>query len=123
MTVDADAIARAWVAYWDEEERTGQFPDSDVGSFVFRLDRDAAWVVILKILEMVDPNPKRPLFQVLAASPTEDFLGEHGPAVIDRVEAEALRSPRFKLLLGGVWKGRMSEEIWRRVQQSRGQSW
>jgi hypothetical protein len=123
MTADAEATARAWVAYWEEEERTGQFPDSDVGSFVFNLDRDTAWVVILKILGMIDADPKRPLFQVLAASSTEDFLGEHGPAVIDRVEAEALRNPRFKLLLGGVWKGRMSDEIWKRVEQSRERSW
>lgn len=121
--MDADVFARAWIAYWEEEGRTGRFPDSDAGSFVFNLDPDTAWNVILKILDMVDADPKQPLFQVLAASSTEDFLGEHGAAVIDRVEAEALRDPRFKLLLGGVWKGRMSEEVWRRVEECRGQSW
>ena len=103
--MDAETIARAWIAYWEEEERTGKFPDSDAGNFVSNVDRDTAWAAILKILDMIDPDPKRPIFQVLAASPTEDFLADHGPAVIDRVEAEALSNPRFKLLLGGVWKG------------------
>jgi hypothetical protein len=120
---DIAQIARAWIAYWEEEERTGRFPASDVGSFVFNLDADMAWAVILQILDKVNSDPKDVLFQVLAASPTEDLLGEHGSAVIDRVEAEALRNPRFKLLLGGVWRGRMSQEIWARVEQCRGRAW
>ena len=121
--VDTDAIARAWIDYWNEHERTGQFPDSDVGSFVFNLDRDTAWTVILRILELVDPDPNGALFQVLAASPTEDLIAEHGATIIDNVEAEALRNPRFKLLLGGVWRRGMPEDIWTRVEQCRGHAW
>jgi len=55
----------------------------------------------------------------LSAGPLEDLLAMHGPAIIDRVEAEAARDPTFAKLLGGVWQNRMTDEVWARVQAAR----
>jgi len=38
--------------------------------------------------------------QVLAASPLEDLVSEHGPGFIDRVEQRALENRKFRPLLG-----------------------
>jgi hypothetical protein len=54
--------------------------------------------------------------QVLSAGPLENLLALHGEGFIDRVESEAQRDPSFAKLLGGVWKNRMSDEVWQRVQ-------
>jgi hypothetical protein len=36
--------------------------------------------------------------------------------LIDRIEAEARIDASFARLLGGVWKARMSDPLWERVQ-------
>jgi hypothetical protein len=122
-SVHVDHIARAWVAYWQEEERTGRFPNSAVGNFASRLHPDTGWAVILRILDRLNADPKDPLFKIFAASPVEDFIADHGAIVIDRVEAEAATNPRFKLLLGGVWRRGMPLDIWERVERCRERSW
>jgi hypothetical protein len=53
----------------------------------------------------------------------EDLLSEHGAEIIERVEVEARRNPSFNLLLGGVWQGGMSKEVWARVQSARLRTW
>jgi hypothetical protein len=59
---------------------------------------------------------------VLAAGPLEILLSEHGPDFIERVESEAAHNPRFNLLLGGVWRLKMTEDVWSRVQKARRQT-
>jgi hypothetical protein len=60
---------------------------------------------------------------VLAAGPLEDALAEHGPAIIEEVESRAARDPKFRHLLGGVWKNAMTDEVWDRVCKARGAAW
>ncbi len=57
--------------------------------------------------------------QMLAAGDVENLLALHGPAMIDRIEEQARTSPRFARLLGGVWKNRMTDEVWARVCAAR----
>jgi hypothetical protein len=67
---------------------------------------------VLKVLKRHPaPDPK------LAAGPLEDLLADSGPAIIERVEAEARRDAKFCHLLGGVWRSHMPDEIWDRVNQ------
>ncbi|MEO8242953.1 MAG: DUF6869 domain-containing protein [bacterium] len=40
---------------------------------------------------------------VVAAGPLEDLIALHGGAVIDRIEALARQSDRYRYLLSGVW--------------------
>ena len=78
-----------------------------------RNDPETAFDVILSILQADDTFP---IVAVLSAGPLEDLLAHHGPAFIDRIEDEASRNPRFRHLLGGVWKNSMTDEVWNRVQ-------
>jgi hypothetical protein len=68
------------------------------------------------ILEVLASDNSTPVVESLSAGPLEDLLTYHGATLIDRVEAEARRNPKFASLLGGVWKNAMSDDTWRRVQ-------
>jgi hypothetical protein len=85
-------LANDWIAYWEHEFRTGKFPPSshtdDLDEAVYDKPEIASNPDWVKLVE------------VLAAGPVEDLLREHGPAVIDRVEAEARRNPAFNNVLG-----------------------
>jgi hypothetical protein len=78
---------------------------------------------ILNALRNTKADPAHQTFQNLAARPLEDLLSDHGPEMIERVEAEARRNPAFNLLLGGVWRGDISEDIWSRVEAARLRTW
>jgi hypothetical protein len=126
MLASADELAREWIAYWQQQLETGDFPDSEVSFIVDRLARDqpeAGWAAILAILAAIDAEPTSRLFQVLAAGPLEDLLSHHGDALIQRVEEQAKRDPKFRSLLGGVWQNEMSQSTWSRVQAIRGDIW
>jgi hypothetical protein len=127
MASTAKPLAESWIAFWQEHEKTGEFPHSndaaEVLSDLALSDPDRAWEVIVEILRQVEPKPENPLFQSLAAGPLEDLLSTHGRAVIDRLEVEARRSPPFNLLLGGVWKGGMPVDVWERLQKCRLRAW
>ena len=82
---------------------------------------DLGWDFVLATLA-TKPDEKAAL-PVLAAGPLEDLLANHGSAIIERVEIEARRSPAFRHLLGGVWRNRMSEEIWQRVLKAAPNRW
>ncbi len=79
-------------------------------------DPEEGWLTILRILQL-DQSPS--IMENLSAGPLEDLLARHGPAFIDRVEAEAARDATFAKLLGGVWRNEMTDEVWARVQAVR----
>jgi len=78
-----------------------------------RREPDATLDFILEVLRR-DPQPR--VRANLAAGPLEDLLVYHGPAVIQRVEALAAEENGFRELLSGVWRNRISEDVWQRVQ-------
>lgn len=79
-------------------------------------DPQAAWNVILSILKT---DESRTIIQSLSAGPLEDLLVRHGEQVIDAVETEAKKNEKFAKLLGGVWKNKIKDEIWNRIQAVR----
>ena len=79
-------------------------------------EAEDAWKAILRILELDPPDE---VLAVLAAGPLEDLIDDYGALFIDRIETESRRNPRFRQLLGGVWKG-SSADIWARVEACRG---
>lgn len=82
---------------------------------------EMAWQAILKIMQHALTDKQLAL---LAAGPLETLLAHHGVEFIDRIEAEAKRSPSFAHLLGGVWRREMDPALWQRVQTARGgKSW
>lgn len=78
---------------------------------------EAVWLAVLRILQRKLTEDQLAL---LAAGPMEDLLALYGDKFIERIEAEAKRSPTFAHLLGGVWRQGMPAEIWRRVEAARG---
>ena len=68
------------------------------------------------ILEILKRDPPTEVIEVLAAGPLEDYIAKLGERVIDRVEAQAAADPKFRSLLGGVWRNSMSDGVWARVQ-------
>lgn len=80
-------------------------------------DAEAVWQAVLRIMQhelSVDQ------VSLLAAGPVEDLLALYGGQFIDRIEAEAQRSPAFAHVLGGVWRRDIPLEIWQRVEAARG---
>ena len=84
---------------------------------------DQKFAAVLNALRNTKADPAHPTFKGLAAGALEDLLSEHGDELIEKVETEARRNPQFNLLLGGVWQGGMSSEIWRRIQAARLKAW
>jgi hypothetical protein len=114
---EKDLLVHAWIAHGLAEENSPEY-ESNFWAFekfcdVVEEDPDLCWDLILEVLSA---NQSTPILEILSAGPLEDLLSEYGPRVIDRVESEAKRNPKFASLLGGVWKNTMSDEIWNRVQ-------
>lgn len=80
-------------------------------------DAEAVWQAVLRIMQRELSEEQ---ISLLAAGPVEDLLALHGAQFIDRIEAEARRSPAFAHVLGGVWQRDIPPEIWQRVEAARG---
>ena len=121
MTQDSVAeLADAWIRYWRASENSPEREDFDLAMKFHHIEYhkpEILWVMILAIHER---DKSIHIDQVLSAGPLENLLALHAEGFIDRVVSEANRDPSFARLLGGVWKNRMTEGVWQRVQAVRG---
>ena len=85
-----------------------------------REDPGRCWKLMLEILQR-DQSSR--VVESLSSGALEEFLGEHGDEFIETVEKQAQRDSVFAHLLGGVWQGEMSEDIWARVQRAATKKW
>lgn len=110
-------LARAYVASQQTEFKSDKwlalFWTHERMNYLTRYLPDKALRVILLIWSM-DQSIKT--VQSLSAGEIENLLVRHGTEMIALVEAEARRDPTFAKLLGGVWKNRMTDEVWSRLQ-------
>jgi hypothetical protein len=83
---------------------------------VSELSRTDPIAALKDIREIQGRNPSAPVLANLAAGPLEDLLVYKGPEVIDQIEALAQGDPAFRELLSGVWRNRIREDVWNRVQ-------
>lgn len=112
------SIADEWLRAWSKDEPAAVAPDVGDSVLDWELPRDfpeLAWLSILAVLEHLGPDVEDQRFAVLAAGPLEDLLDQYGEAFIGRVEAEARRNPAFALLLGGVWRSSIAQNVWDRM--------
>lgn len=60
----------------------------------------------------------------LAAGLIENAVLKHGPLLIEKIEALARASPKFRFLLSGVWSqsGSVESDVWARVGKAVGSS-
>src|SRR5438128_928996 len=52
----------------------------------------------------------------IAAGPIEHLLGWHGDTYIDQVEALAGRAPKFLRAFAGIYRYRINDAVWARIQ-------
>lgn len=129
---EIDQLATAYIQHysnpiiWDTENVATVRDNEDTFWAVERIldithkNPEDLWEIILEILRR---DPPSDVIQVLAAGPMEEYLARCGDSVICRVESRAATDPKFRDLLGGVWKNKMSAEMWARVQACRGRPW
>jgi hypothetical protein len=118
MTLDEIShTAEAWLSYWNapigSPTREMLYWVSDRIRDLLDREPDELWQFIL-LVHRKDQSPA--IHQVLSAGPLEDLLSTHGRVFIERIEREAIADHSFAQLLGGVWRNRMSEDVWARVQ-------
>ncbi|MEL6218086.1 MAG: DUF6869 domain-containing protein [Pseudomonadota bacterium] len=114
----AEAALRHYRATFGATGEFGDSPDRWAGSCwsetLTQEAPDACLDACIALLELKPTNAEIPYF---AAGPLEDLVTQNGPAVIDRIEAEAKVNPQFRYLLSGIWgQSRTDPDVWRRIQ-------
>jgi hypothetical protein len=127
MTEDElDRFIDAWIAFYLEPEKAPEKKENwwaveHVMEWMFpQAEPDRLWQFITLAYKRDMPDIA---VASLAAGPLEDLLAHHGPDYIDRIETLARQDPKFRHLLGGVWKNAMTEDIWQRVRTIRDETW
>ncbi|MBA2961858.1 MULTISPECIES: DUF6869 domain-containing protein [Ramlibacter] len=73
------------------------------------------WEVVLRILRLTSDSE---VLNVLVAGPLAYLIADSGRLFIDRIEAEAWRSPKFRKLLHCVWRCGPAD-VWARIDAVR----
>jgi hypothetical protein len=119
-----DELVMAYVQHYALSYGRGRANEKDQGSYFWasecandfaRSYPEWCWRFVLAVLTK---RPSIDLMCYLAAGELEGLLAKHGSLVIDRVEKEARTSESFRILLSGVWKSSMPDEIWQRIQKA-----
>lgn len=122
---DATSIAQRWIEFFSvpAKQRREEIARDDSWWVLPQDEPELCYAAILQVIELLPSDPSNRVLQAIAAGPTEDLLAKHGATFITRIEAEARRNPPFNLLLGGVWRSSMTQDVWERVQASRLSAW
>ncbi len=123
-----DGFVDEWITYWSSEEREKAQYDPVTGESI-ETPRDVIldWTIDEKhelLWKFVVTAYKRDLsdhhFSLLAAGELEDLIADFGEIYIKRIEELSRKDPKFRRLLGGVWRNSSKPEVWDRVERSRG---
>jgi hypothetical protein len=110
------ALADAWISYYLAAKGSHEREMAAWATDLYELEYNDPETLWLLILAIHGKDQSARIQEVLSAGPVEDLLTKHGDKFIERVEARARQDSTFAKLLGGVWKNRMSEDNWIRVQ-------
>jgi hypothetical protein len=114
-----DEFASAWCQEIRNESDADESVagDGEVGDKVvemnFTAKPDQQWKFIIAAVHHAETERE---ISYIAAGPVEHILGWHGEEVIGWIEDQAKVDVKFSRMMTGVWKYRMSDEIWARVQ-------
>lgn len=120
-TEELDILVDTWIAFQhnmniantkDDEDKIQCYDMELMDNCIIAKLPKLGLSIILKILEKDSSDIILP---VLAAGELEDILSFHGESIITLVEKIAYQNSKFKKLLGGVWQGDMSDEIYQRI--------
>lgn len=109
-------LARACVAAQQTEFKFGQWRplswSNEPTNYARKYLPHKAWRIILLIWSM---DQSFTTIRSLSAGEIENLLARNGIEMIEFIETEARRDPSFAKPLGGVWKNRMTDEVWSRL--------
>ena len=114
--VEIDVQADAWITHRLVPAGSPEYNASAWATDTIDLRFDAPETLWLLILAVHRKDQSVKVQGPLSAGEVEDLLRMHGDNFIDRIEAEARTDPSFARLLGGVWQGQMSDQLWARLQ-------
>lgn len=114
---DYDAMADAYIRYWNARLREQTDEGAEwIADCLFEIEREEPRAALAFIVVALDRIETAEQLAVHAAGPMETVLAHCGPQIIDAVEALAARSPKFRLLLSGIWgRNRIDADVWSRV--------
>jgi hypothetical protein len=107
------ALAEAWLDH-DRTGRDSRFWAWTRAADVVQKQAAGGWMLIRFLVEGAADEGQ---LMSIAAGPLEDYLGEHGPAVMDELEAAARSDPKLLRALAGLWKNWIDDDVWARIQK------
>ncbi len=84
---------------------------------IYYRDPERLWK-ITKALVIAAPDERTLAY--IGVGALEDLLSRHGEQFIELIEQQAAVDAKFRFCLAGVWRSRMSEELWQRVTAALG---
>lgn len=117
-----DDLIEGWINYqtFCETDRSHEFEWASDEVLDLIYDPDALWNFIEKSYARIYGTD---LEAVYAAGVLEDFVRHFGKTHLERVRAKAERDPKFRHLLGGVWRQGTPINVWREFEKIRGEEW
>jgi hypothetical protein len=122
---DLHKLIDSWIAASDAGDGFS-FPSEhewaidEVANWILQNRPKSLWQFIVAVNQRT-LSPK--VTSVLAAGPLEDLLSNWGEDYIEQVEQLAQKDSNFNFLLGGLWKNKMTDSVWSRVNRVRLKAW
>jgi len=97
-----DPLVEDWIRYHVERRKSADplFSAWQKVDDIVHRDPEAGWTLTLALIEAA---PDDRVLANVAAGPLEDLLKRSSEVLIDRVEVQARRDPKFRRCLTGVW--------------------
>ncbi|WP_144436651.1 DUF6869 domain-containing protein [Lysobacter antibioticus] len=128
--MNANAMADAWLRRLDKIVEgklvlTEDVPDETdwVDDRIYSIIiRDRSFDLIVEFVNKVlERRSTEEVMDNLAAGPVETMLFHGREVALDLIVEEARRNRLFKQMLGGVWQNNLSDELWEKFLQARGE--
>jgi hypothetical protein len=118
---DYGKLIDGWIKHAEHGVRSGgQVSDEtfwahELMSKMCRIDPEAAWDVIQRIVDRVDDEA---MLAFVGSGPLEDLLAQHGKEFIDRVIAEIGRNEKFANVAASIWQNLIPADVWISLQKA-----
>ena len=122
QALEPEALAEAWLRKWSSDP-PAHWPIDPLDGELTRTHPQVALAAILVVLSRIPASPEDRLFQVLAAGPLENLLAHPPNPPLEEIDRLARQQPSFRLLLNGVWWGRVAPPVRERLAKYCTQGW
>ncbi|APG61534.1 hypothetical protein LPB140_00260 [Sphingorhabdus lutea] len=114
---DIQKLARGWIEEYSSPNKDLPQDDKCLDHWNALEDMISAmnpesWDVIVSIIKASDDEY---IIANVAAGPLENFIAKLGHKSLNKIENEALNSPRFAYALRGVWQNLTPDDVWERI--------